>query len=34
VLLRRTWVALARLAEERDDPVAAQAAWKKAALLD
>ncbi|MBS3996950.1 MAG: heme biosynthesis protein HemY [Hydrogenophaga sp.] len=34
VLLRRTWVALARLAEERDDADAAQAAWKKAALLD
>jgi HemY protein len=34
VLLRRTWVALARLAEERDDAPAAQAAWKKAALLD
>ena len=34
VLLRRTWVALARLAEERDDTPAAQAAWKKAALLD
>lgn len=34
VLLRRTWVALARLAEERDDAAAAQTAWKKAALLD
>lgn len=34
VLLRRTWVALARLAEERDDATAAQAAWKRAALLD
>lgn len=32
VLLRRTWVTLARLAEERDDATAAQAAWKKAAL--
>lgn len=34
LLLRRTWVALARLAEERDDAPSAQAAWKKAALLD
>lgn len=33
-LLRRTWCALARLAEERGDTPAAQAAWKKAALLD
>lgn len=34
VLLRRTWCALAVLAEERGDEGAAQAAWKKAALLD
>ena len=33
-LLRRTWRSLARLAEERGDEVAAQAAWKQAALLD
>ena len=33
VLLRRTWCALARLAEERGDAGAAQAAWKRAALL-
>ena len=33
-LLRRTWSALARLAEERGDTAAAQAAWKRAALLD
>jgi HemY protein len=33
-LLRRTWCSLARLAEERDDEIAAQSAWKKAALLD
>ncbi|MCY1558243.1 heme biosynthesis-associated TPR protein [compost metagenome] len=33
-LLRRTWRALALLAEERDDAAAAQAAWKRAALLD
>jgi HemY protein len=33
-LLRRTWCALAALAEERGDDGAAQAAWKKAALLD
>ena len=33
-LLRRTWRALARLAEERGDEAAAQAAWKQAALLD
>lgn len=33
-LLRRTWRSLARLAEERDDEAAAQAAWKQAALLD
>lgn len=32
-LLRRTWCALARLAEERGDATAAQAAWKRAALL-
>ncbi|MDQ7743274.1 heme biosynthesis HemY N-terminal domain-containing protein [Hydrogenophaga pseudoflava] len=32
-LLRRTWCALALLAEERQDQVAAQAAWKRAALL-
>ena len=34
VLLRRTWSSLARLAEERSDTAAAQAAWKRAALLD
>jgi HemY protein len=33
-LLRRTWCALAVLAEERGDSTAAQSAWKKAALLD
>ncbi|QHE88803.1 heme biosynthesis protein HemY [Hydrogenophaga sp. BPS33] len=33
-LLRRTWRGLALLAEEREDPAAAQAAWKRAALLD
>jgi HemY protein len=33
-LLRRTWRSLAALAEERGDAVAAQSAWKKAALLD
>ncbi len=33
-LLRRTWRALAQLAEERDDAAAAAAAWKRAALLD
>ncbi|MDM7943458.1 MAG: heme biosynthesis HemY N-terminal domain-containing protein [Hydrogenophaga sp.] len=33
-LLRRTWRSLARLAEERGDEAAAQAAWKEAALLD
>jgi HemY protein len=33
-LLRRTWCSLARLAEERGDETAAQAAWKRAALLD
>lgn len=33
VLLRRTWSSLARLAEERGDVAAAQAAWKRAALL-
>lgn len=32
-LLRQTWCGLARLAEERNDEPAAQAAWKKAALL-
>ena len=32
-LLRRTWCALATLAEERGDEASAQAAWKKAALL-
>ena len=32
-LLRRTWRGLARLAEERGDAPAAQAAWKKAALV-
>lgn len=34
LLLRRTWRALAHLAEERGDAGAAQAAWKRAALLD
>lgn len=33
-LLRRTWCALALLAEERGDAPAAQAAWKRAALLN
>lgn len=33
-LLRRTWRGLALLAEERGDEAAAQAAWKRAALLD
>lgn len=33
-LLRRTWRSLAALAEERGDAAAAQAAWKRAALLD
>jgi HemY protein len=33
-LLRRCWRSLARLAEERNDADAAQAAWKKAASLD
>jgi HemY protein len=33
-LLRRTWCALATLAEERGDESAALAAWKKAASLD
>lgn len=32
-LLRRTWCALARLAEERGDAAGAQVAWKRAALL-
>lgn len=32
-LLRRTWCSLARLAEERGDDNAAQAAWKRAALI-
>ena len=32
-LLRRAWCSLARLAEERGDEIAAQAHWKKAALL-
>lgn len=32
-LARRTWRSLARLAEERGDAAAAQAAWKKAALV-
>jgi HemY protein len=32
-LLRRTWCALAQLAEERGDTAAAQAAWKRAALM-
>lgn len=34
VLLRRTWRSLARLAEERGDDAAAQAAWKAAAQID
>jgi HemY protein len=33
-LLRRCWCSLALLAQERGDAEAAQAAWKKAALLD
>lgn len=33
-LMRRTWRSLARLAEERGDDAAAQAAWKQAAILD
>ncbi|WP_439517637.1 heme biosynthesis protein HemY [Hydrogenophaga sp.] len=33
-LLRRTWRGLAKLAEERGDEAAAQAAWKQAAFLD
>ena len=33
ILLRRTWCALAALAEERGDESAAQAAWKHAALV-
>jgi len=32
-LLRQTWCGLARLAEERDDATAAQAAWKRAAQI-
>lgn len=32
-LLRRTWASLARLAEQRGDLSAAQAAWKKAAQI-
>lgn len=32
-LLRRTWCALALLAEERGDGVGAQVAWKRAALM-
>lgn len=32
-LLRRTWCALALLAEERGDAVGAQSAWKRAALM-
>ncbi|MDP2418367.1 MAG: heme biosynthesis HemY N-terminal domain-containing protein [Hydrogenophaga sp.] len=32
-LLRRTWCALAELAQERGDEAAAQAAWKKAAQM-
>ncbi|HEX5804923.1 MAG TPA: heme biosynthesis HemY N-terminal domain-containing protein [Macromonas sp.] len=32
-LARRTWCSLARLAEERGDTAAAQAAWKKAAHI-
>ena len=32
-LLRRTWCALALLAEERGDGVGAQTAWKRAALM-
>jgi len=34
VLLRRTWCSLAELAQERGDEPAAQAAWKKAAVID
>lgn len=34
VLLRRTWRAMARLAQERGDESAAQEAWMKAALID
>lgn len=34
VLLRRTWCALAMLAEERGDAAGAQVAWKRAALMD
>jgi len=33
-MLRRTWCALALLAQERGDTAAAQAAWKQAALQD
>lgn len=33
-LLRRTWCALAQLAQERGDDSAAQAAWKQAAQID
>lgn len=33
-LLRRTWCALAQLAEERGDAAAAQSAWKRAALMN
>lgn len=33
-LLRRTWCALAMLAEERGDAAGAQTAWKRAALMD
>ena len=33
VLLRRSWCALAQLAEERGDVAGAQAAWKRAALM-
>ena len=32
-LLRQTWCGLARLAEEREDSAAAQAAWKRAAQI-
>jgi HemY protein len=32
-LQRRTWLALAELAEQREDPAAAAQAWKQAALV-
>lgn len=34
VLLRRSWCAMARLAQERGDEVAAREAWMKAALIE